>query len=48
MGNPEQHPRKSESFNWDAPPPYEELYAFGNEESGVSTSVQGKKLNLTI
>ncbi|KAM0314009.1 hypothetical protein ACHAO8_004963 [Botrytis cinerea] len=40
MGNPEQHPRKSESFNWDAPPPYEELYAFGNEESGVSTSVQ--------
>ncbi|TGO61015.1 hypothetical protein BOTNAR_0136g00180 [Botryotinia narcissicola] len=39
MGIPEPQPRRSESINWDAPP-YEELYAFGNEESGVSTSVQ--------
>ncbi|KAF7939331.1 uncharacterized protein EAE97_007411 [Botrytis byssoidea] len=40
MGIPEPQPRRSGSINWDAPPPYEELYAFGNEESGVSTSVQ--------
>lgn len=44
MGIPEQQPRRSESINWGAPPPYEELYAFGNEESGVSTSVQGDEL----
>ncbi|TGO38548.1 hypothetical protein BHYA_0072g00110 [Botrytis hyacinthi] len=41
MGIHEHHqPRGSEGINWDAPPPYEELYAFGNEQSGVSTSVQ--------
>ncbi|KAF7885973.1 uncharacterized protein EAF02_004482 [Botrytis sinoallii] len=40
MGIPEQQPKGSESINWDAPPPYEELFAFGNEESAVSTSVQ--------
>ncbi|TGO82354.1 hypothetical protein BPOR_0852g00010 [Botrytis porri] len=40
MGMPEQQPGRNEGINWDAPPPYEELYAFGNEQSGVSTSVQ--------